>query len=176
MTLQEVADVASVLVGKQVDLSLANLYLSEGLILTQAKYPTACPITCVTLETNDSHTRHPLPHNNGVYKVYFNKKRTFEYDVDEYGIRFFYPGEYQVYYYRTFTGKLSHEEPVPIAPEYEAELCKYVAFSVLRADDPSNRVADRLVEEFYDNCTAIHQSMSARGRNYRRPLAVPRWK
>lgn len=176
MTLQEVTDVASILVGKQIDVALAKIYLTEGLRLITTKYPTACPIKCVRLVCEEAEELCPLPGHQGVYKVYCNKQRYPDYSLENGGIRFSHPGEYQVYYYSSFSGELSQSESVPVATEYDSELCKYVAFSVLRADDPSNRVADRLIDEFYENCTAIHQSISGRWKRKPGILTTPRWR
>lgn len=176
ITLQEVANVASVLIGKPVDAALAKLYLTDGLRLVTTKYPTACPIRCTRVECSEENQAYSIPNHLGVYKVYRDKQRYFEYSVEQEGITFSHKGEYQVYYYSSFSGELSWEESIPIAAEYESELCKYVAFCVLRSDDPSNRVADRLVEEFYENCDAIHRSISGQFRRKSIPLQAPRWR
>ena len=176
MTLKEITDVASVLIGKQVDTALANLYVTEGINLITTRYSTACPIKCITITCNNPKDPKYLPNNRGIYKIYRNKQLYADYRMDETGLFFSHEGEYTVYYYSAFFGKLSEAEPVPVSAEYEAELCKYVAFSVLRADDPSNRLADKLVEEFYDNCAAINQSILGRLRRKPLPILAPKWR
>ncbi len=176
MTLQEVTDVASILIGKQVDTALAKIYLAEGLRLMIAKYDTVCPVKCINIVCDDEQISHPMPKHRGIYKIYRDKQRYFEYECDENGLRFSHKGNYLVYYYSVFSGELSPEESIPVAPEYDSELCKYVAFSVLRVDDPSNRLADSLIEEFYENCSAIHQSMARRQRPKPSPIQKPRWR
>lgn len=176
MTVKEVCDVSSVLIGKQIDTALANLYLTEGISLMTTRYPTACPIKRVEISCKNPKESCELPHHRGVYKIYREKRRIFDYRLDETGLYFSLPGDYTVYYYSGFSGKLSEGESLPVSPEYEAELCKYVAFSVLRADDPSNRLADSLIEEFYDNCSAIHRSIQGRVKRRNRPIAAPSWR
>ncbi|MBQ7951011.1 MAG: hypothetical protein IJ278_04760 [Clostridia bacterium] len=176
MTLKEIADVASVLIGKQIDTSLANIYLTEGLLLLTAQYPTACPVKCVRVIVSDPETPVSIPQNKGIYKIYREKSRYLEYHLDEIGLFVSHQGEYLVYYYQGFSGRLSENENIPVAPEYEGELCKYVAFSVLRSDDPSNRLADKLVEEFYDNCAAIHSSMTKKARRKPASIQAPKWR
>ena len=176
MTLQEVTDVASILIGKQVDIALAKIYLTEGLRLLIAKYETACPIKCLSVECTEKNTPYPMPGHRGVYKIYRDKQRYFDYQCDERGLSFQHDGSYLVYYYSVFSGEFSEEESVPVAPEYDSELCKYVAFSVLRADDPSNRLADSLIEEFYENCAAIHHSLAKRQRTKPVPIRKPQWR
>ena len=176
MTLQEVTDVASILIGKQVDISLAKIYLTEGLRLMFAKYDTACPIKCLSVECAETDTPYPLPKHRGIYKIYRDKHRYFDYQCDERGLSFSEPGSYLVYYYSVFSGELAVEESIPVAPEYDSELCKYVAFSVLRADDPANRLADTLIEEFHGNCTAIHESIAKRQRKRPTPIETPGWR
>lgn len=176
MTLQEAANIASVLIGKQVDRALAKIYLQEGLRLLIARYPSICPVKCVHISCTEAEEFYPLPKNRGIYKVYRNKQRYTGYETDERGVSFFEPGDYQVYYYSVFSGELSAEEPIPSAPEYDSELCKYVALCVLRADDPSNRIADKLIEEFYENCAAIHKSISGRRTMKTEPLPACRWR
>ena len=176
MTLQEVTDVASVLVGKQVDTALAKHYLYEGLRLMIAKYDTACPVKCLRIQCSEENTVLPMPKHRGIYKIYRNKQRYYEYQCDEEGILFSDTGEYLVYYYSVFSGEVAFSEPIPIAPEYDSELCKYVAFSVLRQDDPSNRLTDSLIEEFYENCAAIHRSIRSRHRRNPKPIGKPSWR
>lgn len=176
MTLQEVTDVASILVGKQIDVALAKIYLTEGLRLVTTQYPTACPVKCIRIVCDEAEKIYPMPHHLGIYKIYRNKQLYMEYRLDDTGICFSHEGDYQVYYYSAFSGELSETESIPVAVEYDSELCKYVAFSVLRADDPSNRVADRLIDEFYDNCAAIHKSISARLKRKPKPLEAPEWR
>ncbi len=176
MTLKEITDVASVLIGKQIDMPLANLYLTEGLLLLTAQYATACPIKCVRVMVKDEKEGVLIPQNKGIYKIYREKKRYLEYRLDETGLFVSQEGEYLVYYYQGFSGRLSENENIPVAPEYEGELCKYVAFSVLRSEDPSNRLADKLVEEFHDNCAAIHSSMTKKVRRKPTPIQAPKWR
>lgn len=176
MTLQEVADVASILVGKQIDTAQAKIYLTEGLRLLMAKYETVCPVKCIRIECQAVRTPYPIPKHRGIYKIYRDKQLYFDYQCDEEGLSFLDTGSYQVYYYSVFSGELSDREPIPAACEYDSELCKYVAFSYLRADDPSNRLCDQLIEEFYDNCGAIHKSIGSRRIKRRKPLETPRWR
>lgn len=176
MTLQEVTDVASILVGKQIDTALSKIYLTEGLRLVTTQYPTACPVKCIHMICDEAEAIYPMPNHLGVYKVYRNKQLYPEFRLEESGICFSHEGDYQVYYYSSFSGELSETEAVPVAVEYESELCKYVAFSVLRSDDPSNRVADKLIEEFYDNCSAIHKSILGRVKRHPKSLATPDWR
>ncbi len=176
MTLQEVTDVASVLIGKSVDTALANRFLNEGLRLLIARYPTACPIKCLRVLWQADTDPYPMPPHRGIYKIYRNKQLYGDYRLDEEGLYLNREGEYQVFYYSAPQGLVAEGEPIPSAPEYDSELCKYVAFSVLRADDPSNRLADRLIEEFYDNCAAIHKSLQGRLRKPSAPLPTPTWR
>lgn len=176
MTLQDVTNVASVLVGKPVDSPLANRFLNEGIRLLIARYPTACPIKCLRVLWQSDGDPYPMPAHRGIYKVYRNKQLYGDYRLDEEGLFLNREGEYQVYYYSAPQGFVAEGERIPTAPEYDSELCKYVAFSVLRSDDPTNRLADRLIEEFYDNCAAIHQSLQGRMRIPRSPLPTPKWR
>ena len=176
MTVKEITDVASVLIGKQIDTSLANLYVTEGLRLMTTRYPSACPIKCVQISHKNKKEPCVLPKHLGIYKIYREKKRYVDYRLDETGLFLSHEGDYTVYYYGAFSGKVAEGENIPVSPEYESELCKYVAFSVLRADDPSNRLADKLIEEFYDNCAAIHQSITGRVRRKLHPISAPKWR
>lgn len=176
MTLQEVTDVASVLIGKPVDTALANRYLNEGLRLLIARYPTACPVKCLRVLWQADGDPYPMPPHRGIYKIYRNKQLYQDYRLDEEGLFLNREGEYQVYYYSTPQGLVAEGEQIPSAPEYDSELCKYVAFSVLRSDDPSNRLADRLIEEFYDNCAAIHKSLQGRLKKPYSPFPTPTWR
>ncbi len=176
MVLQEVVDVASVLIGKPVDTALANRFLNEGIRLLIARYHTACPIRCLHILWQTDTDPYPMPPHRGIYKVYRNKQLYRDYQLDEEGLFLNREGEYQVFYYSTPKGLVAEGEKIPTAPEYDSELCKYVAFSVLRSDDPTNRLADRLIEEFYDNCAAIDQSLQGRMRKPNVPLPAPTWR
>lgn len=176
MTLQEVTDVASVLIGKSVDTALANRFLNEGIRILIARYPTACPIKCLRVLWQADTDPYPMPSHRGIYKIYRNKQLYGDYRLDAEGLYLNREGEYQVYYYSAPQGLVTEGEQLPIASEYDSELCKYVAFSVLRTDDPSNRLADRLIEEFYDNCAAIHKSLQGRLKKPASPISAPTWR
>ena len=85
MTLQEVTDVASVLIGKSVDTALANRFLNEGLRLLIARYPTACPIKCLRVLWQADTDPYPMPAHRGIYKIYRNKQLYGDYRLDEEG-------------------------------------------------------------------------------------------
>ena len=88
MTLQEVTDVASVLVGKQIDTALSKIYLIEGLRLVTTRYPTACPVKCIRIACDVAQTIYQMPDHLGIYKVYRNLQRYQEYSLEESGICF----------------------------------------------------------------------------------------
>ena len=164
MTLREVTDTASVLIGKKIDITTANKIVWECLTNLTALYSSACKIGHCDMNCIDLNTYFEVPSNCGIIRVIFESSEYKGYEYNELGIRFLDKGIFTIYYYDATIADIEESVELPINQRYHMEICKYLAFSILQIADPSSRVADKLIEEFFDNTKAIDKSMDKKKR------------
>jgi hypothetical protein len=160
MTLREVTDTASIIINKRIDAVIASKIVWECMVNLTALYSSACKISNTNISCTDSSTYYELPDNCGIIKVMFENKDYKGYEYNELGIRFLDIGEYKIYYYDATIPNIEEGTELSINKRYHMEIAKYLAFSILQIQDPSSRLADKLLEEFFINTKEIDKSLN----------------
>lgn len=167
MTLKEVTDTASVLIGKKIDIALSSKIVWECMVNLTALFSSACKIAQTNIECTDLNTYYEIPDNCGIIKVMLSNFEYKSYEYNQLGIRFLDIGTYLIYYYDANILAPEENDELPVNKRYHLEICKYLAFSILQISDPSSKVADNLIDEFFTNTKAINESLMKK----KRPLS-----
>jgi hypothetical protein len=129
-----------------------------------ALYRSACKIGHIDIECADLNTYFEIPQNCGIIKIIFEGTEYKGYEYGELGIRFLDKGIFTIYYYDATIPNIEESVELPINKRYHMEICKYLAFSILQIADPSSKIANKLIEEFFENTRAIDKSLDKKKR------------
>lgn len=162
MTLKEITDTASIIINKRIDIAIASKIVWECMVNLTALYSSACKTSYIDIACIDSSSYYELPDNCGIIKVIYENEEYKGYEHNELGIRFLDIGTFKIYYYDATIPNIEEEIELPINKRYHMEIAKYLAFSILQIQDPSSRLADKLLEEFFINTKEIDKSLNKR--------------
>ena len=162
MTINEINESASLLIGKPIDGEFAKNIIFECVNIITSLFEHSCPVRSVEIECEDEAVTYPVPKNRGIYKVLEDGKVFKEFEFSVLGIKFYSAGIYQVYYFDSdiCCGDVNSE--LSINAEFHPEIIKYLAYKALQMKDPSSRILENLLNEFFTNIKVINLAISGK--------------